>query len=180
MTSSKNSPLIEMPNKIPHYILQDNGVFPNSPLPVLLYKSAFLLPGDHAPRIIEEIFEENNWSNSWRNGIFPYHHYHSITHEVVGVYSGHCHVLLGGDKGIQLLLEKGDTLIIPVGIAHRNIGSTENFKCIGAYPGGMDFDINLGKSGERPKTDANIRKVSIPEMDPLYGDQGLLRLYWSS
>ncbi len=57
--------------------------------------------------------EKNNWSNSWRNGIFNFHHYHSITHEVLGVHSGNAKVLLGGDRGILINAEKGDVIIIP-------------------------------------------------------------------
>ena len=71
-----------------------------------------------------------------------------------------------------------DVLLIPAGVAHKNIGSSTDFKCVGAYPEGRDFDINLGKSGERPGTDKNIRKVPIPKLDPLYGKEGCLSLYW--
>jgi uncharacterized protein YjlB len=170
--------LVEAPAKIPHFAVSDNGTFPNSLLPILIYKSVFHLPNNHAPGIIEEVFDDNQWTNSWRNGIFTYHHYHSTTHEVLGVYCGECHVQLGGDSGIQLQLVKGDVLIIPAGVSHKNIGSSLDFKCIGAYPEGRDFDINLGKEGERPGTDENIRKVPIPTLDPLYGENGCLHLYW--
>ncbi len=171
--------LAEPPDKIPHYFLGDNGIFPNSALPVLLYKIAFALPNDHAPGIIEEVFDENGWCNSWRNGIYKYNHYHSTTHEVLGIYSGHCRVLLGGEGGIQLLIEKGDVLILPAGVSHRNVGSTADFKCIGAYPDGADFDINIGKTGERPGTDENIKRLSVPALDPVYGKNGLLHSYWT-
>ena len=147
-------------------------------LPVLLYKSVFQLPNEHSPGLMETVFEKNDWSNSWRNGIYTYNHYHSITHEVIGIYSGECHVALGGDSGIQILIEKGDVLVIPAGVAHKNVGASLDFKCIGAYPEGMDFDMNLGKSGERPGTDKNIKKVPIPKKDPLYGKEGCLWLYW--
>ncbi len=180
MKNKLNKTLADLPEKIPHYLLEDNGIFPNSVLPVLLYKAAFALPNDHAPGIIEEVFDENSWYSSWRNGIHDYNHYHSTTHEVLGVYSGHCHVLLGGDSGIQLLLDKGDVLIIPAGVSHRNIGATANFKCVGAYPDGVEFDINLGKSGERPGTDKRIKKLSVPRMDPLYGESGHLHKYWGN
>jgi uncharacterized protein YjlB len=96
----------------------------------------------------------------------------------MGIYSGDCHVLLGGDKGIQLLVEKGDVLLIPAGVAHKNIGATIDFKCIGAYPDGKDFDINLGKSGERPRTDHHIKKVPLPKKDPVYGRDACLSKYW--
>jgi uncharacterized protein YjlB len=170
--------LASAPVKIPHFAVSDNGIFPNSILPILIYKSAFTLPNDHAPGIIEEVFDDNQWTNSWRNGIYSYHHYHSTTHEVLGIYSGECHVQLGGDSGIQLQLVKGDVLVIPAGVSHKNLGSSLDFKCIGAYPDGRDFDINLGKEGERPGTDDNISKVPIPKMDPLYGSDGCLHLYW--
>jgi uncharacterized protein YjlB len=169
-----------VPNKIPAFMIQDNGTFPNSVLPVLLYKSIFQLPNDHSPGLIETVFERNDWSNCWRNGIFTCNHYHSITHEVLGIYSGECHVAFGGDSGIQIFIEKGDVLLIPAGVAHKNVGASLDFKCIGAYPHGMDYDINLGKSGERPGTDKNIRKVSIPKKDPLYGKDGCMLLYWVS
>jgi len=168
-----------LPNKIPHYKISDNGIFPNSALPVLLYKTPFHLSNDHSPVLMEKVFKENDWSNSWRNGIYTYNHYHSITHEVIGVYSGDCHILLGGHSGIQILLEKGDVLIIPAGVAHKNIGCSIDFKCIGAYPNGKDFDINLGKSGERPGTDKNIKKVPVPKKDPIYGKDGFLLLFWN-
>jgi uncharacterized protein YjlB len=167
-----------VPNKIPAFLIPDNGIFPNSVLPVLLYKTIFLLPNDHSPVLIETVFKNNNWTNSWRNGIYTYNHYHSVTHEAMGIYSGDCHVLLGGDSGIQILLAKGDVLLIPAGVAHRNIGCTTDFKCVGAYPDGKDFDINLGKSGERPQTDKNIKKVPIPKKDPIFGAEGCLQRYW--
>src|SRR3979409_727800 len=102
-----------IPNKIPHYTILDNGIFPNSVLPVLLYKASFQLSNGRSPVLMENVFKENDWSNSWRNGIYTYNHYHSITHEVLGIYAGDCHILLGGDSGIQILLEKGDVIIIP-------------------------------------------------------------------
>jgi len=165
------------PKIIPH-LLKDDGIFPNSMLPLLVYKNVLVLPADHQPQIIEKIFEANNWKNTWRNGIYNYHHYHSTTHEVLGVYSGRCRVLIGGEDGIQFIIEKGDVIIIPAGVAHKNIGGNEDFKCAGAYPDGKDFDMNYGKSGERPQTDHNIGRVPLPATDPVYGKQGPLFMQW--
>ena len=161
-----------------HYLLSDNAIFPNSIYPVLFYKSAFHLSNDHAPKIIEDTFEKNHWTNSWRNGIYTYHHYHSTTHEVLGIYSGECHIQLGGERGIQLLAEKGDAILIPAGVAHKNIGSSLDFKCVGAYDRGKDFDINLGRAGERPQTDKNISKLPLPSLDPVFGKEGGLHALW--
>ena len=170
-------------NKKPQIIkkvLEDDGTFPNSELPVLIYKNALILPDEHPAKIIEDIFKRNNWTNSWRNGIYDYHHYHSITHEVLGVYEGNTVVELGGAKGISRFIEKGDIIIIPAGVAHRNVSPESHFKCVGAYPGGSDYDIKTGEPGDRPGSDKNIKKVPLPENDPVYGDQGPLIINWNS
>ncbi|MDB5222661.1 MAG: cupin protein [Chitinophagaceae bacterium] len=168
---SKNPQIIKQ-------LLKDDGQFPNSNLPVLIYKAALTLPEEHAATIIEDIFKKNNWTNSWRNGIYDYHHYHSITHEVLGVYEGNTTVELGGAKGITLLIEKGDVIIIPAGVAHRNVTPESNFKCVGAYPGGSDYDIKKGEPGDRPEADKNIKKVPLPENDPVYNTNSSLKNNW--
>ena len=161
-------------------LLKDNGEFPNNnSLPYLLYKAVFSLPDRKAGDIIQEIFESHQWSNAWKNGIYPYHHYHSITHEALGIYEGACNVMLGGYEDTILHLEKGDVLVIPAGVAHRNVGSSSDFRCVGAYPNGMDFDMNYGRPEERPQTDRNIGRVPLPETDPVYG-YGPLQDYWNA
>jgi uncharacterized protein YjlB len=163
---------------VEHYYLGDDGTFPNSHLPVLFYKSVLDLPSFFAARFIKRLFKRNHWSNSWNYGIFEYHHYHSITHEVLGVYKGRTKLQLGGNKGIILTLEKGDVVIIPAGVAHKNLGKQDDVHCVGAYPYGMDYDINYGNVGERPQTDRNIRKVLKPAEDPVFGKKGGLLKYW--
>ena len=159
-------------------LVKENGEFPNNNgLPYLLYKAVFELPDKKAGNVIKEIFASHQWSNAWKNGIYPYHHYHSITHEVLGVYEGACKVMLGGYEDKIVHIEKGDVLVIPAGVAHRNVGSTDNFGCVGAYPGGMDFDMHYGRPAERPRTDRNIEQVPMPATDPVYG-YGPLQDYW--
>ncbi|XZF16343.1 cupin [Chitinophagaceae bacterium MMS25-I14] len=169
-----------IPEKIPHYFLSANDIFPNSVLPVLHYRGMMILSGKETPSVPETVFGRNNWTNSWRNGILTEHHYHSNTHEVLGCYSGSCHVQLGGDMSIILLFEKGDVLIIPAGVAHKNVGGSQNFKCVGAYPEGAQYDMNYGKADERPQADHNISKVRVPETDPLYGHNGFLTDLWNN
>lgn len=166
-----------MPERIPHHILNDNGVFPNSRLPVLHYPQVLNLPS-YGPRIVEAIFSHNGWRNSWRNGIYRYHHYHSTSHEVLGIYAGHCLVQLGGDKGIDIELKCGDVLILPAGVAHRCLSASQQFRCLGAYPEGRDYDLNIGKPGERPQVDRTIAELPIPTLDPVYGQVGLLLKWW--
>jgi uncharacterized protein YjlB len=164
--------------KVHHEIISENGVFPNNAhLPVLLYKAVLELPDGNSEKVIQHIFAGNKWGNAWTNGIFNYHHYHSIAHEVLGVFRGACVVALGGSNEKQYHLEKGDVLIIPAGVAHKNISSSDDFKCVGAYPGGVSYDIKRGKLSERPEADKNIREVPLPEKDPVYG-KGPLQKFW--
>ena len=62
----------------------------------------------------------------------------------------------------------GDIIVIPAGVGHKNLKS-ENFKIVGAYPDGREYDMNYGKEGERPAVDKNILKVPVPDTDPFFG-----------
>ena len=159
--------------------LQDDGVFPNNAtLPLIIYQQAIELPEDDPALTIEQVFKANRWVNSWRNGIYDYHHYHSTAHEVLGISQGWVTVQLGGPQGITATLEKGDVVIIPAGVAHKHLESSKDFKCVGAYPEGQDYDTKYGKDGERPKADENIRNVPLPVLDPIHGKVGPLINSW--
>ncbi len=165
--------------KVIQFIIKPNGFFPNNAaLPVLLYKGALHLPEEDGEELVKEAFHQNKWGNSWVNGIYDYHHYHSITHEVLGVISGKCTVMLGGERGIKQVIERGDALILPAGVAHKRIDATDDFVCVGAYPNGADYDMNYGKAEEHPAVEENIRKVPLPDTDPLYGKDGPLIQNW--
>src|SRR6478752_6370991 len=79
------------------YLFQDDGKVPNnSALPVLVYKGAV----DASASAIETRFSDNGWGNGqWRNGIYPFVHYHSMIHETLGIARGHARVQLGGGRG---------------------------------------------------------------------------------
>ena len=63
------------------YLFADDGHFPNSKLPLLVYRAA--LPSSASA--MEDALVANGWSNGWRDGIITYHHFHSIAHEVLGI-----------------------------------------------------------------------------------------------
>jgi uncharacterized protein YjlB len=156
---------------------KDDGTIPNSRYPLLLYADAFQYRNEEGASWLEQKFLSNNWSNSWRNGIFTFQHYHSITHEVLGIYSGSVTVLLGGEKGKQVIAKAGDIIVIPAGVGHKNLGD-DNLGVVGAYPNGMSVDIMRGEPGERPGVDRNIANVPLPATDPLLGiDRGLTTIW---
>jgi len=158
---------------------KDDGVFPNSVLPVLLYRQAFTEVEDRAS-VVEQCFAENDWTNSWRNGVYSFTHYHSTTHEVLGAYGGAATLRLGGEHGKNVEVHAGDVIVIPAGVAHQNIGASADFAVVGAYPDGREWDLLRGRAGERPKADRTIAALPMPDYDPICGVEGPLRQIWKS
>tara|TARA_R110002020_G_scaffold150965_4_gene327855 strand:+ start:968 stop:1543 length:576 start_codon:yes stop_codon:yes gene_type:complete len=150
------------------YYFKDDGKIPNSKFPLILYKNAFAERNNAGAEWLEIRFAQNNWTNSWRNGINSFHHYHSTSHEVLGVYAGEALVHLGGENGEKIKIKEGDIIIIPAGVGHKNLGGS-NLGIVGAYPDGRSWDINKGIEGERPAADKNIAALPIPEANPLSG-----------
>ena len=162
------------------HALKDDGTFPNNEkLPLLAYQGALKLSDHNPAAIFEDLFEANQWAGSWRNGVYEFHHYHSTAHEALGVYGGTAQVQLGGPEGIVLSVSRGDVVIIPAGVAHKNLGSSRDFRVVGAYPRGQRWDMRYGKLGERPQADQNVANVALPASDPVYGIQGPLMNHWS-
>ena len=89
----------------------------------------------------------------------------------MGVYKGQTTLLLGGEQGVKLDLKRGDVLIIPAGVAHKNLGKENDVKCVGAYPGGIQYDMRYGKTEDRPAADLTIKNVLKPDKDPVLGTQ---------
>jgi uncharacterized protein YjlB len=163
-----------------HFILKRNKYFPNSKLPILIYSKALNLPEEDVEIIptVQKIFSRNGWSNSWSNGIYDFHHYHSNTHECMAICEGDAEIILGGPKGKKIKISSGDVIILPAGVGHKCLKSSKDFKCVGAYPQGKDYDLNLGKSKEFEKALYNIKNLGNPSKDPVFGKLGFLKTYW--
>jgi uncharacterized protein YjlB len=159
---------------------KDDGAFPNSELPLLVYRHALTGDGQDPASVLEERLAENDWCNSWRNGVYPFAHYHSTTHEVLGVFRGSATLRVGGEHGKNVDLHAGDVIVIPAGVAHQKIGGSEDFAVVGAYPDGRDWDLLRGQPDERPKADQKIAALPIPDKDPIYGPEGPLPQIWEA
>ncbi len=159
--------------------LADDGRIPNNPdLPALLYRRAVLLTGDDSASAFEQLFARHGWTGSWRNGIYPFHHFHSTAHEVLGIARGRVRARLGGEGGVSVELAAGDVVVLPAGTGHRNEGASPDLLVIGAYPDGQDPDLCRGGPGERPRVLANIAAVPLPASDPVHGPDGPLTRLW--
>ena len=158
----------------------DDGSIPNSALPLLVYRQAFAPDTPDLAATIEGRFARNNWTGSWRASVFPFHHYHSTTHEVLAVYRGTATLQFGGEKGRQFALKLGDVVVIPAGVGHKRMESSLDFSVVGAYPGGRNWDLLRGLPGERPRADRNIAAVPLPDNDPIAGPGGPLTQIWKA
>jgi uncharacterized protein YjlB len=154
------------------FTFADDGAIPNSPLPLTVYRGA--VPADAVA--IEAVFAANRWPPAWRNGVYPFHHFHSTAHEVLGVARGEVSVLFGGPDGEVLTLRAGDVVVVPAGVGHCNRGQSEDLLIVGGYPdNGPGPDLRRGEADEHDEVVKNIRGVKVPGADPVGG--GLLRAW---
>ncbi len=152
---------------------EDDGRIPNNPtLPLVIYRVA-LAPSDDLAKDFERRFAANGWTNSWRNGVFDYHHYHSNTHEVLGVAKGEARICFGGEQGEVLAVGAGDVAILPVGTGHKCEWASKDFLVVGAYPDGRHYDICRGNRAEHDGAVARIANVPLPKRDPVFGGDGV-------
>ena len=160
--------------------LTDDGSIPNNPdLPLLVYRQAVALAEEDPAAVFEALFTANAWPAAWRNGIHPFHHYHSTAHEALGVFSGRATACFGGEAGVRVTVAAGDVIIIPAGVGHKGIEATSDLGIVGAYPAGTGPDLCRGLAGERPACLEEIARVPVPRNDPLYGARGPLSEHWT-
>ncbi len=157
------------------HVFDPDGQFPNSTLPLLVYRAA--LPADAAA--MEQRFGANGWGGGWRDGIFPFHHFHSDAHEVLGIARGTARVAFGGPGGRTVAMSAGDVVVIPAGVAHCNQGDSGDLLVVGAYPGGGAFDTKRGDPAEYAAALRASAAVPLPAADPVDGAEGALLRLWA-
>lgn len=184
--NSKSSEKPDIDHRL--YWLEDDGIFPNNPLwPLVVYAA---VTSDQAPvgtaesptaiaSVFESTFSTNRWPPQWRSSIFDFHHFHSTSHEVLGVFDGSAELQFGGEDGVLVRCTAGDVVIIPAGVAHRCISQSPRFCCVGAYPDGSTWDTLTGQQmldqpAARRSAKQRIGVVPAPSMDPWFGSKSSL------
>ncbi|MEO2005500.1 MAG: cupin domain-containing protein [Candidatus Poribacteria bacterium] len=159
--------------------LTDDGTIPNNDrLPLLVYAAAVNVPTDDPAATFETLFRSNGWGGTWRNGVYPYHHYHAEAHEVLGIASGSVTVLFGGEAGVEVTATAGDVVVIPAGVGHKRIAMSGGLCVVGAYPAGQAPDLRREDPADRAYALDVIPHVALPSADPVHGAEGPLQRAW--
>ena len=158
----------------------DDGRIPNNPSwPLLIYRGGIDLSGTPDPEnVVEQTFASNGWGDMWRNGIYPYPHYHSMIHEAMAIARGRATVRFGGKHGEDIEVASGDVVILPAGTGHQCLKQTPTLVVIGAYPPSGKYNLCRGSKAEHIRALTTIPHVAPPAVDPVFGPAGPLVALW--
>jgi uncharacterized protein YjlB len=161
------------------HLLAADGAIPNHPRwPLLVYPGAVAIAGPDPAAAFEELFTRNRWPAAWRNGIHPFHHYHSDGHEALGIYSGEVTVQFGGDAGITVTAKPGDVIVLPAGTGHKKLSVRGSLGVVGAYPEGSHPETCMPPFARKARDAEKIARVPLPACDPVCGPGGPLFEHW--
>ena len=164
--------------RVSKHQVPSHGRLPNSSVldkPLLIYHSVFA--NRSASAIESHLTSVGVVVPQWRHSMYPTSHFHSNTHEVLCVCSGSARLCFGGEENpgrVEPVVQAGDVIILPAGMAHRLLEDTSTgsrFGVVGSYPNDFDWDMCYGRKGEERHVDG-IGSVPWFDRDPIYGDQG--------
>jgi uncharacterized protein YjlB len=168
-----------MSNEPTTLYFKGDGNTPNNRLPVILYKSIFQ---DLKPPFsvdILHLFQSNGWTNNWGDIIKTQNHYHSNTHEVLGINSGKVEMVIGGARGKIIRLKEGDVIILPAGIGYYSLENKKKYIAVGGYPNGEDWDMIYDEHEKYINSQKSIAKNPFPILHPIHCLNGPLQRKWS-
>lgn len=153
------------------YFFAPDGRTPNNALPVVIYRQV-ATAADLAQQL-QGMFQRNGWTNNWQDIILDRDHYHTTTHEVLGISRGELTLQLGGAGGQRVVVRAGDVLIIPAGVGHFSRGGTADYEVIGGYPDGRLWDMVYNEPAHYKAALETISQLPLPTSHPLLGAAGI-------
>lgn len=159
--------------------LPPDAEIPNHPRwPLLVYPGAVPITGEDPAAAFEALFARHGWPPAWRDGVFPFHHFHPDGHEALGIYAGEVSVRFGGEQGVLLTARPGDVIVLPAGVGHCKVASRGALGVVGAYPGRGQPRTCRPSAVQRAVQLGEVTRVPRPEMDPVFGANGPLQAHW--
>ncbi len=189
-------------SSVEHILVPEAGTAPNNNvLPLILYRSVAQFGNAEEPeRTFENIFWGNKWGSSFRDGTFPFHHYHSAAHEVVGVARGKAVLQFGGPDGPVVDVKAGDAALIPAGVVHCRLDDEPGYSIVGAYPPDQfpdccvlsdedkivasvhpdisDLEVKVITGNQLHEIKTSISQTALPAIDPIQGENGYVTKVW--
>ena len=163
--------------RVSTYQIPALDLIPNTSIqkkPLLIYRSAFQ-QSVSAAAIETHLLSVGIVEPQWRYTMYSQSHFHSTAHEVLCVASGKARLCFGGEenpKRVETVLEKGDVMVVPAGVAHRLLEDMNGgFNMVGSYPTGRSWDMCYGNEGEEERV-KGIASLGWFERDPIYGNEG--------
>ncbi len=145
--------------------------FPGSEIDLRLYQAVFDKADTALDAKFRKRFTANGWSLPWINGIFNFHHFHAEAHEALGCARGWVIVQFGGPNGPEFKLEAGDAVLIPAGVAHKNIDHSPNYCILGSYPHNQQADLRPGDPDEWNEVLHLLSLLRLWDKDPVTGNE---------
>lgn len=154
------------------------GRIPNTSIqkkPMMIHRSAFHTSAS-ASTMESHLSAVGVVTQQWRYTMYSQSHFHSTAHEALCVAHGMAKLCFGGKdnpKKVEPVLEKGDVMVVPAGVAYRLLEDIEGgFNMVGwRYPKGKNWDMCYGNKGEEEEV-KGIWALGWFERDPTYGDEG--------
>ena len=156
-------------HQIPAYKRIPNTSIQNKPL--LIYHGAFQGTASQFESHLQTV---GVVTPQWRYTMYSTSHFHSTSHEVLGICSGSARLCFGGEENsgrVEPVVETGDVIVVPAGVAHRLLEDHGGFQMVGSYPVGKHWDMCYGAEGEEAKV-KSISNLGWFGRDPVYGDEG--------
>jgi uncharacterized protein YjlB len=166
------------PEIIARTFMPGGGVPNNAKLPLVIYRQALPAGRPNLASEIEGLYHDHGWGGTWRWSVYDFHHFHSNAHESLAVFRGTARVQFGGESGEAFDVGVGDVIIIPAGVGHKKLKSSDDFQVVGGYPGGQVPDMNRDDETTRAGVQTAIINVALPAADPIYGAAGPLMRLW--
>jgi len=153
-----------------HLDSDDTTGYPNSPLPVLMYRQVLDSgSAEEQADSFEAMFKRHGWPPAWRYHLYDFDHFHSTAHEALGIFRGQARARLGGPNGREVMLYAGDVLVLPAGVGHASVAASDDFCMVGAYPPGQEPEIERGDPAQLAAAQARVATVGLPENGPIGG-----------
>lgn len=135
--TSKLTPIKDL--QVLKHQIPAHGLIPNTSIqgkPLMIYKSAFP-SSTNGSQIESHLSSVGVVTPQWRFPMYGFDHFHSTSHEVLGIAAGKAKLCFGhqdNPKRVEEVLQKGDVIIMPAGVSHRMIEDLDGgFSMVGRY-----------------------------------------------